>query len=228
MSELLPAAGSGQPQAQRFNQPISFVSSGTVGTDPMEIRPALIQASSTPAHAAVDTRGSGPSTAAATAGAPADDTAMHWASSGAQLQHALQVTEQPLASISTQAHTPGETLALMPCVFGCVSVLRAPTCLAALMSCVGPSWAKRLCLVHFTSFVMDHPCAVATGAAEIQPESHLSASEAPWNALEPASSGAHASSHPGLGCAALPDFDYPEDSHAGLGSQDATRPLYDR
>ncbi len=36
-------AGSGKQQQQpaRFNQPISFVSSGVVGSDPMEIRPAL-------------------------------------------------------------------------------------------------------------------------------------------------------------------------------------------
>ena len=36
-------AGSGKQQQQpaRFNQPISFVSSGVVGCDPMEIRPAL-------------------------------------------------------------------------------------------------------------------------------------------------------------------------------------------
>lgn len=56
----------------------------------------------------------------------------------------------------------------------------------------------------------------------------MSASEAPWDALEAPSSKAHASMHPGLGCAALPDFGYPEDSHAGLGSQDAARPSYDR
>jgi hypothetical protein len=35
--------GSGKQQQQpaRFNQPINFVSSGVVGSDPMEIRPAL-------------------------------------------------------------------------------------------------------------------------------------------------------------------------------------------
>ena len=56
----------------------------------------------------------------------------------------------------------------------------------------------------------------------------MSVSEAPWDALEGPSSRANMSLHPGMGCAALPDFAYPEDSHAGLGSQDAARPLYDR
>ena len=62
----------------------------------------------------------------------------------------------------------------------------------------------------------------------MQQESDLSASEAPWDIVEASSSKAHASLHPGLGSAALPDFAYPEDSHAGLGSQDAARPLYNR
>ncbi len=92
----------------------------------------------------------------------------------------------------------------------------------------GPSRAEMVCIVHFTSFVNHRPSLGATGAADTQQESDLSASEAPWNASEPASTTAHASLHPGLGCAALPEFDYPEDSHAGLGSQDAARPLYDR
>ena len=102
--DMLFAAGSGQPQAQRFNQPISFVSSGTVGTDPMEIRPALQQAASTPAPTTADTSASHLSTAvAATAGLPADDTAMRRASSGAQLQDALQAAEPSQASVSMQS-----------------------------------------------------------------------------------------------------------------------------
>ena len=56
----------------------------------------------------------------------------------------------------------------------------------------------------------------------------MSACEAPWDGSEAPSSEARTSLHPGLGCAALPDFAYPEDSHAGLGSQNAARPLYDR
>ena len=77
-----------------------------------------------------------------------------------------------------------------------------------------------------TSPLVSHrPSAIAAGT---QQENDLSASEAPWDALEAHSSKAHGSMHPGLGCAALPDFGYPEDNHAGLGSQDAARPLYDR
>lgn len=227
MSDVLPAAVSGQPQAQRFNQPISFVSSGTVGTDPMEIRPALLPASPTPALTTVDAMGSDPSIAA-TAGAPADDNAVRWASSGAQLQHVLQAAEPPLASISTQAQTPGEPRHSCPASSAmclCCGLLPAWHCHAAVLGPQGLKWfasfiSSFLSEADYVQFV--------TGAAEAQQESDLSASEAPWNALEPASSGAQASLHPGLGCAALPDFDYPEDSHAGLGSQDAARPLYDR
>lgn len=116
---MLPAAGSGQPQAQRFNQPISFVSSGTVGTDPMEIRPALQQAPSIPTPTAADTIVSHPSTAvAATAGLPADDAAMRWASTGAQLQDALQAAAPTQESVSMQA---GE-----PCLSPLVSSARFP------------------------------------------------------------------------------------------------------
>ena len=63
------------------------------------------------------------------------------------------------------------------------------------------------------------------GTGAVQQDSDVSASEAPWDALDCNSS---PSMHLGLGCSALPDFDYPEDSHAGLGSQAAARPLYDR
>ena len=42
---VLVVTGAGQQQQPaRFNQPISFVSHGTVGCDPMEIRPALQRA----------------------------------------------------------------------------------------------------------------------------------------------------------------------------------------
>ena len=45
MNLCLVVIGSGQQQQPaRFNQPISFVSSGIVGCDPMEMRPALQRA----------------------------------------------------------------------------------------------------------------------------------------------------------------------------------------
>lgn len=66
------------------------------------------------------------------------------------------------------------------------------------------------------------------GAAAEQQNNELSASEAPLAALESTMGDENASLHPGLGCRALPVYAYPEDSHAGLGSQDAVRPLYDR
>lgn len=62
------------------------------------------------------------------------------------------------------------------------------------------------------------------------PESDMSAAslEAPWNVSEQQDHGINESAHPGLGCSPLPDFEYPEDRTAGLGSQPAPRPLYDR
>lgn len=71
-------------------------------------------------------------------------------------------------------------------------------------------------------------CVLRAGAAAEQKDNELSASEAPLVALESTMSDANVSLHPGLGCGALPNYAYPEDSHAGLGSQDAVRPLYDR
>ncbi|KAL3152305.1 hypothetical protein ABBQ32_001376 [Trebouxia sp. C0010 RCD-2024] len=162
--------GSGQPQAQRFNQPISFVSSGTVGSDPMEIRPALQQVplvASSPVAAGAVMKFVTP--LAVSPIAPAQDAARHWSASDAQLPQAAEPMQAP---VSSQAHTPG--------------------------------------------------------AAAEQQNNELSASEAPLAALESTMGDENASLHPGLGCRALPVYAYPEDSHAGLGSQDAVRPLYDR
>lgn len=99
------AAGSGQPQAQRFNQPISFVSSGTVGSNPMEIRPALQQVpliSSSPVTAEVVTKFVAP--LAVPFSAPAHDAARRWSVENAQLPQAAEPLQAP---VSPQAHTPG-------------------------------------------------------------------------------------------------------------------------
>lgn len=108
---MLLAAGSGQPQAQRFNQPISFVSSGTVGSDPMEIRPALQQVplvASSPVAAGAVMKFVTP--LAVSPIAPAQDAARHWSASDAQLPQAAEPMQAP---VSSQAHTPGETCFLL-------------------------------------------------------------------------------------------------------------------
>ncbi len=60
-------------------------------------------------------------------------------------------------------------------------------------------------------------------------EFHVSAAtrDAPWNHLDQ-QDGLSETSRPGLGCLALPDFEYPEDRTAGLGSQAEARPIYER
>ena len=87
-------AGSGQPQAQRFNQPISFVSCGTVGTDPMEIRPAMQRLSETasadadavPMPEAPSSAGSNALPVAGALATAADNTSDAARTSDAQLQ----------------------------------------------------------------------------------------------------------------------------------------------
>ena len=66
------------------------------------------------------------------------------------------------------------------------------------------------------------------GAEEPQQNCDLSTSEVLRNASAAQDCNASGFAHPGLGSAAMPDFDYPEDSHAGLGTKAAARPLYDR
>ena len=68
------------------------------------------------------------------------------------------------------------------------------------------------------------------GAAALLLESDLSAAsiEAPWNSAEQREYGLNQSEHPGLGCSPLPEFKYPEDRTAGLGSQAEARPQYER
>ena len=82
-----------------------------------------------------------------------------------------------------------------------------------------------------TSNHVRHACRLSVlcaGAAAEQLDNELSASEAPVVVSESPSNDAPAALRPGIGCGALPDCAYPEDTHAGLGSQDAVRPLYDR
>ncbi|DBB10682.1 TPA: hypothetical protein ACH3X3_007185 [Trebouxia sp. C0006] len=116
--------GSGKQQQQpaRFNQPISFVSSGVVGSDPMEIRPAL--------------------------------------------QRVTQVIPDE-AQPAEPSQTPNIT------------------------------------------------------------EARQATLDAPWNRPEQ-QDGFSETARPGLGCSPLPDFEYPEDRTAGLGSQAEARPIYER
>ena len=60
-------------------------------------------------------------------------------------------------------------------------------------------------------------------------ESDISAAtlEAPWS-LPEQQDGLSGTPRPGLGCLPLPDFEYPEDRTAGLGSQAEARPIYER
>ena len=77
-------------------------------------------------------------------------------------------------------------------------------------------------------FTSNRLCVLCAGAAAEQQGNEVSASEAPLVASESPLNDAPAALRPGIGCDALPDYAYPEDTHAGLGSQDAVRPLYDR
>lgn len=74
---------------------------------------------------------------------------------------------------------------------------------------------------------LTHP--VLTAAAAVLLESDISAAtlDAPWNHPEQRD-GFSETARPGLGCTPLPDFEYPEDGTAGLGSQAKARPLYER
>lgn len=141
-AQALLATGSGQPQAQRFNQPISFVSSGTVGSDPMEIRPALQQVPSTSAPlmaAEAVVRFATP--LAVPASTPAYDAARHWAASDAQLQ---QAAETMAASASPQAHTPGETCCI---VSSAAFIVRPFACFGSTVPCLCArhAWSVQCC-----------------------------------------------------------------------------------
>ena len=79
----------------------------------MEIRPALQQAAPISAPSAVNMVVPHPSTAvSATAGLPADNSAMRWASPGAQLQDALQAAEPTQAPVSMQPGEPFHSVSL--------------------------------------------------------------------------------------------------------------------
>ena len=68
-----------------------------------------------------------------------------------------------------------------------------------------------------------------TAAAAVLLESDISAVtlDAPWSLLEQ-QDGLSGTPRPGLGCLPLPDFEYPKNRTAGLGSQAEARPIYER
>ena len=105
------AAAPPQPQPQRFNQPINFVSSGTVGTDPMEIRPALQR--DTDEAAAAPSVATSAAAAADMSNIPqaAADSALPILSlneQSAQLGNIMQAVELPQAAVSLPGHGSGE------------------------------------------------------------------------------------------------------------------------
>ena len=198
----------------------------------MEIRPALQRM-----PAAIDNTASDASTVDAATTTAAENTDNAWPAAAPQLRDATQAAEPLQPSAAIQAPVSGEINILFACAM-CISRLQhgllrgkqfcpwqahsAPTH-GQLQIRAENNMLCDSCVTFFFWLSVDQHLLAGVGA--VLQDSDASASEAPWDAVD---CSIPPSTPLGLGCAVLPDFDYPEDNHAGLGSQAAARPLYDR